>query len=98
MYTPEFLEDIAANGNEVADLQRPYFGPDSLPVDLNCCYRTMLDICARRIDLDVGVNLLNAFAADKLIPIVANADGRWGAVCIPPERSWTVVTLFLRRG
>ncbi len=83
-----------ANGNEVADLKRPYFGPDSLLVDLNCGYRTKFDFLTRRIDCDLGVNLINAFADDKMIPIVANADGSWGTVRIPPERTWTVVTSF----
>ncbi len=83
-----------STGNEVADLQRPYFGPTSLIVDLNCGYRTKLRIFDRRIDCDVALNLQNAFADDELIPIVANADGSWGTVRVPPERRWALTASF----
>ena len=78
----------------MADIQRPYFGPDSLLIDLNCGYRTKLKFFDRRIDCDLTLILINAFADDELIPIVANADGSWGTVRIPPERTWAAVASF----
>lgn len=83
-----------ASGNQVADLKHPYFGPESLLVDLNCGYRSKLTLFDRKIDCEIGVNLYNAFADDKLIPIVSNADGTYGTVRIPPERTWAVTTSF----
>jgi hypothetical protein len=81
-------------GTEVADIQHPFFGPDSLLIDLNCGYRTKLKFFERRIDCDLTLNLINAFADDELIPIVANADGSWGTVRIPSERTWAAVASF----
>ncbi len=88
---PYILNSLGAS---VADIGNPYFGPDSILVDLNCGYRTKLKFFDRRIECDFALNLINAFADDELIPIVANADGTWGTVRIPPERTWAAVASF----
>jgi hypothetical protein len=83
-----------SQGNDVADLTRPYFGPDSLLVDFSCGYRTRLKIFDQGLECDFALNLMNVFANDRLIPIVANADGGYGTIRIPPERGWAVTASF----
>jgi len=85
---------IDASGKEVADLSRPYLGPDELQVDVSFGYRRRLELFGTRIDWNLGLNVRNAIASDDLIPIKANADGSYGTVRIPPHRTWTVSNSF----
>ena len=39
-------------------------------------------------------NIRNVTGQEDIIPIVANADGSWGTVRIPPERTWRITNSF----
>jgi hypothetical protein len=82
------------NGNSVADIANPYWGPDQLSIDLNFSYRKKIRAFGQRIDWTVTLNLRNINADDELIPIGANADGTYGTVRIPPERTWSITNNF----
>jgi hypothetical protein len=88
---PFILND---NGDEVADIANPYYGPDELYVDLNLGYSRKLNAFGQSIDWTITLNIRNLFGEDELIPIVANADGTYGTVRIPPDRTWTITNTF----
>ncbi len=85
---------VDATGKDVADLANPYFGPDELQVDISFGYRRRLEMLGTRVDWNLGINIRNAIASDDLIPIVANADGSYGTVRIPPHRIWSISNSF----
>ena len=85
---------IDENGNEVADISNPYWGTDQLQVDLSFGYRRKLKVFDRNMDWVVSLNIRNAIADDDLIPILANADGSYGTVRVPPEQTWALTNTF----
>ena len=87
-----FVDD--ENGNSVAEITNPYWGPDQLSLDLNFSYKKKLQAFGQNIDWTVSLNIRNINADDELIPIRANADGTWGTVRIPPERTWSITNNF----
>lgn len=81
-------------GQAVADITRPYWGPTDTVVDLSLGYRRKLQIRGAPIDWNIGLNVRNLNAHDRVIPISANADGTYGTFRIPPERQWSVTNSF----
>jgi hypothetical protein len=81
---------LDANGQNVADITKPYWGPADTAVDLSVGYSRKLKVFSRPMTWTVGLNVRNLDAKDEIIPIAANADGSYGTFRIPPERSWTV--------
>lgn len=88
---PQILgEDESA----VADLSHPFVGPTELALDMGLRYQRQITLAGSRVNWSVGLNVRNLNANDELIPITANADGTYGTVRIPPNRSWTLSTSF----
>lgn len=83
-----------ATGQSVADITRPYWGPTDTVVDLGAGYRRKLQLGGASIDWNIGLNVRNLNAHDRVIPIAANADGTYGTFRIPPERQWSVTNSF----
>ena len=83
-----------ATGNEIADITRPYWGPDELQVDASIGYRRKLTSLGKKLDWNINFNVRNLLGRDTLIPIKANADGSWGTVRIPPLQTWSLTNSF----
>jgi hypothetical protein len=81
-------------GLEVADIANAYFGPEELYVDLNVGYRRKFKAFGENIDWTISLNVRNITGQEDIIPIVANEDGSWGTVRIPPERTWRITNTF----
>ncbi|MEX0325046.1 MAG: TonB-dependent receptor plug domain-containing protein [Puniceicoccaceae bacterium] len=87
-----FIEN--ENGDEVADIDNPYFGPEELYFDLNLGYNRKIKAFGQDFDWTITLNIRNITGQDDLIPIAANADGSYGTVRIPPDRTWTITNSF----
>jgi len=83
-----------ADGNQVADINHPYWGPHEMNIDANLGYRRRIKAGGRMINWDIGLNVRNLNARDELIPIKANGDGTWGIFRIPPNRAWSITNSF----
>lgn len=83
-----------ADGNEIADTSRPYWGPEEFQLDGSLGYRRKIRSFGKQMDWSLTLNVRNLVGRDSLIPIKANADGSWGTVRIPPYRTWSVTNTF----
>lgn len=82
------------NTQYVPDIAHPLYGPTDTQVDLSLGYRNRFKLRGASVAWNVGVNVRNLNARDRIIPIAANADGSYGTFRIPPERTWSVTNSF----
>ena len=82
------------NGRNIADIDNPWYAPDTTYVDMNFGYRRNIDIFGKDVRWNINVNIRNLFGEEDLIPVKGNADGTYGTVRIPPERTWTITNSF----
>lgn len=82
------------NGNTVADIRNPYYGPETLQMDLSMGYKRKIRAFGQKMDWAIALNIGNLIADDDLIPVTANADGTYGSVRIPPYRTWFITNTF----
>lgn len=73
------------------DISHPYYGPAEDEIDLWASYEHKL---TAKIDWKIQLNVRNAFAKDKLIPISIEPDGTWAAARIAPTQEWFVTNTF----
>jgi outer membrane receptor protein involved in Fe transport len=82
------------NNQLVADLDNPYFGPDSTYIDLNLGYRREIKLFGKDVDWTINLNIRNIMDDNDLIPVAINPDGSYGTVRVPPERTWRLTSSF----
>ncbi|MBI5691424.1 MAG: hypothetical protein HZC55_15170 [Verrucomicrobia bacterium] len=82
------------NTQYVPDIAHPLYGPSDTQVDLSLGYRNKFRLRGTSVSWNVGVNVRNLNARDRIIPIAANADGSYATFRIPPERTWSVTNSF----
>lgn len=80
-----------STGDETFNLSSPYKGPSEGNLDLWVGYRRKL---TAKIDWNIQLNIRNAFASKKLIPISAQPDGTPAAYRIPELTTWFVTNTF----
>ena len=85
---------LDAQGNSVADIAHPFWGPEELQVDLAFGYRRKFKTFGTPIDWSIGLNIRNLIANDHFIPIKSNPDGTYGTFRIPPNRAWSITNSF----
>jgi hypothetical protein len=76
----------------VADLDNPWYAPDTTYVDANLGYNRDIRLFGKDVTWNINLNIRNIFGGDDLIPIKINPDGSYGTVRIPPERTWSLAT------
>jgi outer membrane receptor for ferric coprogen and ferric-rhodotorulic acid len=81
------------NGQQVADLTKPYFGQNDFRGDAFIGFRSA-KLMGRRLKWSVQLNMRNLVGDDELIVVTANFDGTPGAVRIPPEKAWLLTSTF----
>jgi len=81
------------NGQQVADLAKPYFGQTDFRGDAFVGFRGS-KFLGRRLKWSVQLNMRNLVSDDELIVVTANFDGTPGAVRIPPEKAWLLTSTF----
>lgn len=81
-------------GQNVADVDNPHYGPRQYYIDLSFGYRRDINVGGRPVTWNLNVNIRNVNKQDDLIPVSANADGTFGTVRIPPERLWRITNSF----
>ncbi len=79
------------DGVYVYDVENPYKGPSEDHVDLWLGYGRKL---TRKVDWRVQLNLRNAFANKRLIPVSVNPDGSGAAYRLPELTSWQLTNTF----
>lgn len=82
------------NNQLIADIDNPYYGPDTTYVDLNLGYRRDIKLFGKEVDWNINLNIRNIMGEDELIPVKINPDGSYGTVRIPPERTWNLTSSF----
>ncbi len=82
------------NSQFIPDIAHPLYGPTDTQIDLSLGYRNKFKLSGRVIAWNIGVNVRNLNAKDRLIPIASNPDGSWATFRIPPERQWSVTNSF----
>jgi len=79
-------------GQYTFDLARPYYGPSEDALDLWIGYERKL---GTRLGWKIQLNVRNAFANNRLIPISVQPDGRtWAAARIAPGQEWFITNSF----
>lgn len=74
------------------DLSKPYYGPAEDATDMWTSYEHKV---TQKINWKIQLNVRNAFAKDKLIPISIEPDGKtWASVRVAPNREWFVTNTF----
>lgn len=73
------------------DINDPYFGPTEDAIDFWVGYERKL---TERIRWRMQLNIRNAFATKKLIPVTVQPDGSPGAYRIPEPTVWTLTNTF----
>ena len=74
------------------NLSKPYYGPSEDAVDLWASYEHKM---TEKSMEDIELNVRNAFAKDKVIPISIEPDGKtWASVRVAPNREWFVTNTF----
>lgn len=74
------------------DLSKPYYGPAEDGLDLWTNYERKI---SKKLGWKIQLNVRNAFAKDKLIPISVEPDGKtWASVRIAPAQEWFVTNTF----
>ena len=74
------------------DLTKPYYGPSEDGLDLWTNYERKI---TNKISWKIQLNVRNAFAKDKLIPISVEPDGKtWASARIAPAQEWFVTNTF----
>ena len=81
------------NGQQVADLTKPYFGQNDFRGDAFIGFRSA-KLMGRRLKWSVQLNMRNLVGDDELIVVTANFDGTPGSVRIPPEKAWLLTSTF----
>jgi outer membrane receptor protein involved in Fe transport len=76
-----------SDGVDVFDVAHPYMGDSTSAFDLWLGYERNL---TRKLKWRIQLNIRNAFADDKLIPVTVQPDGSPGAYRIPEPRTWTL--------
>ena len=79
-----------ADGQNVSDLTRPYYGPSEINVDASIGYSRRVKFAGKNLNWNINFNVRNLNAKDEVIPIAANADGTWGVFRVPPDRIWSI--------
>ena len=82
------------NNRPIADLDNPWYAPDTTYVDLNLGYRRDINLFGREVTWNLNLNIRNIMGEEDLIPVKGNADGTYGTVRIPPERTWNLTNTF----
>jgi outer membrane receptor protein involved in Fe transport len=84
---------IAGNGALANfDLSKPFYGPSEDAIDLWASYERKI---TKKIYWKIQLNVRNAFAKDKLIPISVQPDGKtWASARIAPNQEWFVTNTF----
>ena len=82
------------NSQFIPDIAHPLYGPTDTQVDLSLGYKNKFKLRGSTILWNIGVNVRNLNAKDRLIPIAANPDGSWATFRIPPERQWSLTNAF----
>jgi hypothetical protein len=82
------------NSQYIPDIAHPLYGPTDTQVDLSLGYKNKFKLRGSTILWNIGVNVRNLNAKDRLIPIAANPDGSWATFRIPPERQWSLTNAF----
>jgi outer membrane receptor for ferric coprogen and ferric-rhodotorulic acid len=78
-------------GDNTFNLSSPYKGPSETNIDLWVGYERKL---TSKIDWRIQLNIRNAFADKKLIPITAQPNGTPAAYRIPDLTSWFITNTF----
>jgi hypothetical protein len=78
-------------GDNTFNLSSPYKGPSESNIDLWVGYERKL---TSKIDWRIQLNIRNAFADKKLIPITAQPNGTPAAYRIPDLTSWFITNTF----
>lgn len=78
----------ALDGYDISD---PYMGPTEDSVDLWIGYERKI---TEKIKWRAQLNIRDAFASKKLIPVTVQPDGSPGAYRIPEPRVWTLTNTF----
>jgi hypothetical protein len=73
-----------AAGELVYDVNNPYKGESEDAFDFWVGYETQV---SEKIRWRTQINIRNAFAEDKLIPVTVQPDGSWGAMRLPEPRT-----------
>ena len=74
------------------DLSKPFYGPSEDAIDLWASYERKI---TKKIYWKIQLNVRNAFAKDKLIPISVQPDGKtWASARIAPNQEWFVTNTF----
>lgn len=82
---------VTSKGDYVYDVSNPYKGPSEDHVDLWVGYGHKL---TKKVDWRIQLNLRNAFASKRLIPVSVNPDGSGAAYRIPELTSWQLTNTF----
>ncbi len=82
------------NNQNIADIDNPYYAPDTTYVDLNLGYRRDIKLFGRDVDWNLNLNIRNIMGEEELIPVKINPDGSLGTVRVPPERTWNLTSSF----
>lgn len=80
-----------SNGVYLYDVNKPYKGPTEDHVDLWLGYGRKL---TSKVDWRIQLNIRNAFANKKLIPVSVNPDGSGAAYRLPELTSWQLTNTF----
>jgi hypothetical protein len=83
-----------AQNLDVADITKPYWGPEEIAFDASVGYRRKLKAFGQDVTWAISLNVRNLNAKEEIIPIQANADGTYGNFRIAPERTWSVTNSF----
>lgn len=78
-------------GDSTFNLSKPYMGPTETNIDLWLGYGRKL---TSKLDWHIQLNVRNAFADKKLIPITAQPDGTPAAYRIPELTTWFITNTF----
>lgn len=79
-----------SDGQDVSDIENPYFAPDELNTDLWASFSKTFE----RFDWNIKLTLRNAFSSDKLIPISAQPDGTAAQMRASPPSTWSLRNSF----
>ncbi len=79
------------NGNNIFDVDNPYFGSSETNFDFWAGYSMEL---RDGIDWRIQLNVRNAFTSDELIPVTVQPDGSPATSRIAPPRSITLTNTF----
>jgi hypothetical protein len=82
------------NSQYVPDIAHPIYGPTDTQIDLSLGYKNRFKLRGATIVWNIGVNVRNLAANDRLVPIASNPDGSWATFRIPPERQWSLTNAF----